>query len=340
MAFLPAATTIVYELGLQDALVCVTHECEFPPAAKTKPKLLKPALDSNAMCAEAIDAAVKQSIKDGAPLYEVVVAPIIAAGGADVALVQELCDVCAAGGKLVASALSTLPEGITKPRLVELTAHNLDGLYADIKNTANACGVPERGIELVTALKRRVGAVRSLVSELPPVRVTCLEWLDPLYNAGHWVPDVVASAGGTDPLAKAGVYSTGMTYEAFVQSQPEAIILMPCGFDVERTERDAREQLATKPGWGDIPAVKAGRVWAVNGFRLLSGASPALVDAVEILARILHPRAFMQPCHGQSADPAAPADGTEGQPLPSPAQVEALLRQAGFGEADVRHFPY
>jgi hypothetical protein len=153
----------------------------------------------------------------------------------------------------------------------------------------------------------------------------------PRASCSHWVPDAVARAGGVDRLGINGAYSVGITWETFTASAPDVVVLMPCGFDADRAVREGRQHLVGKPGWAELPAVRAGRVWAVNGFRLFSGASPALIDGLEILARVLHPGAFLTDGGGGDG-------GSGGAGFPSPADVEALLRRDGFGPSDVVRF--
>ncbi|CAK4117967.1 unnamed protein product [Aphanomyces euteiches] len=254
-SFLPAGTTICYELGLGDAVSCVTFECQFPPTAKEKPKVIRCIFNSDALSSAEIDSAVVENAASSTPLYEIEESLL---KDVDIVLIQDLCEVCAIGPPLVLPVLDKMQ---VKPRIVYLTARSLEGLYKDVMSVADACGVKERGEH-------------------------------PIYNAGHWMPDIVRLAGGYDPLAAPESFSVAINWTHVAQAGAESLIIMPCGFDLARTTREAQEILPKKDGWKDIPAVKSHQVWGFDGNRLFSGASPALVDGLEILASILHPNLY------------------------------------------------
>ena len=199
--------------------------------------------------------------------------------------------------------------------MVTLRATTLAGLYADIVAVAAACDAPAAGSALVAELQARVRAVvasasastsAAAASGVPLPRVACIEWLDPLYNAGHWMPELIGLAGGSECWSGSG-FSTGLPSTALRDAAPDVIIVMPCGFDLERTARDAAATLPQLPGWTSIPAVRSGRVWAIDGNRLFSGAAPALIDGLEVLAAILHGSpeqhaAVIKPCDAARLD--------------------------------------
>ncbi|CAK4817411.1 unnamed protein product [Aphanomyces euteiches] len=299
-SFLPAGTTICYELGLGDAVSCVTFECQFPPTAKEKPKVIRCIFNSDALSSAEIDSAVVENAASSTPLYEIEESLL---KDVDIVLIQDLCEVCAIGPPLVLPVLDKMQ---VKPRIVYLTARSLEGLYKDVMSVADACGVKERGERMVQSMKSRVDKVVRSLAGCTPVKTVCFEWLgrfssyalsnmsvvDPIYNAGHWMPDIVRLAGGYDPLAAPESFSVAINWTHVAQAGAESLIIMPCGFDLARTTREAQEILPKKDGWKDIPAVKSHQVWGFDGNRLFSGASPALVDGLEILASILHPNLY------------------------------------------------
>ncbi|OQR99102.1 ABC transporter periplasmic protein [Achlya hypogyna] len=285
-SFLPAGTTICYELGLGDLLSCVTFECQFPKEAAAKPKVIRCVFDSNAHSSGTIEALVSQSAAAGTPLYEISEDLL---QDADIVLLQDLCEVCAIGPANVLPVLAKLE---VQPQIVYLTARGLDGLYKDVLAIATACGVVDRGQAMVASMQRRVDAVVSALRGCTPLKTVCVEWLDPIYNAGHWMPELVALAGGYDPLAAPETFSVAIEWSDVASAGAEALVIMPCGFDLARSIKEATELLPAKKGFGDIPAVRDGRVFVFDANRLFSGASPALVDGLEILAHLLHPDRF------------------------------------------------
>ncbi|KAF0686970.1 Aste57867_21262 [Aphanomyces stellatus] len=285
-SFLPAATTICYDLGLGDAVSCVTFECQFPPAAKAKPKVIRCIFNSDTLSSAAIETAVSDSVATSTPLYEIEEELL---RETDIVLIQDLCEVCAIGPAMVLPVLEKLQ---TKPRIVQLTARSLDGLYDDIMKVAAVCDVHARGEAMVLSMKARVDRVVRSLAGCTPLKTVCVEWLDPIYNAGHWMPDLVRLAGGYDPLAAPESFSVAIQWTHVAQAGAEVLVIMPCGFDLSRTCKEASEILPGKDGWRDVPAVYTKRVWGFDGNRLFSGASPALVDGLEILASILHPHLY------------------------------------------------
>ncbi|ETW03230.1 hypothetical protein, variant 1 [Aphanomyces invadans] len=285
-SFLPAGTTICFELGLGDEVACVSFECKFPPAAKDKPKVIRCIFNSDDLTSAEIECAVTTNLAASVPLYEIDESLL---KDVDVVLIQDLCEVCAIGPPMVLAVLEKLQ---VQPRVVYLTARTLEGLYKDVMSVATACDVEERGIAMVESMRARVNRVERALVDCTPVKTVCVEWLDPIYNAGHWMPDLVHRAGGYDPLAAPESFSVAVNWTHVAEAGAEVLVIMPCGFDLARTIKDATETLSSKPGWRDIPAVRSHRVWAFDGNRLFSGASPALVDGLEILASILHPNLY------------------------------------------------
>jgi iron complex transport system substrate-binding protein len=291
-SLLPGATEIVYLLGLGDQLVGVSHECDYPPAARRKPVVTRAPFDAHALSSADIDRLVSETSGAGRELYHV--APeAIGAVAPDLVLTQGLCEVCAVSVRAVNAAL---PDG---PRVLSLDAGTLADVLADIGRVADAAGVPERGAAVAAGLRARLDAVRDRAAGLPRRRVVCLEWLDPLYCAGHWVPEMVALAGGDEALGRPGEFSHPIAWDDVRRAAPEVLLLMPCGFGPDRALADAAA-LRRLPGWADLPAVLAGAVWAVDGNAYFSRPGPRLVDGVELAARILHPATFGAPEPGKA----------------------------------------
>ena len=293
-SFIPAGTSIIYELGLQDHLIGVTFECQYPKEAKLLPKVIQCVFDSNSLSSSVIDKTVSEMKSNNQPLYTINESIL---ESVDIILLQDLCDVCAIGPSTVLPIIEKLK---LKPKVVYLTARSLEGLYVDIHAIADACNVSENGHILVNNMKSRVEKVANAVKDCIPIRTICIEWLDPIYNAGHWLPGILGIAGGYDPMAAPEAFSVALNWEKVVELNPEVIILMPCGFDLNRTLKESSELLPFKQDWNNILAVQNENVYAVNGNRLFSGASPALIDGIEVLASILHPNLYKIHCNAVS----------------------------------------
>lgn len=293
-SFLPTATTMIYSLGLQDSLVGVTHECDFPAAAKHKPVALRCRFDPGKYTSAEIDKLVSESLGRGESIYEADM-DLITRVEPDLFITQEICEVCAFSYHEVEAVRKALGN---RPQILSLNPHSLGEMLADLQRIADACEVPERGRAVVAELQARVDAVARRVAGAHRRRAICLEWLDPLFNAGHWVPELVELAGGEDGLGCKGRDSVRMEWDQVVNGAPEVLVLLPCGFDVARTEREAAALLKARPGWAGLPAVKNGEVWSVWGHKYFSGAGPHLVDGVELMAQVLHPE-----LHAGAPDP-------------------------------------
>ncbi len=288
VSLLPSATEIVAALGLTDQLVGISHSCDYPPEILGKPVLTRPCLEPKSLGSPEIDAVIAQRVREGRSVYELDREGLKAADP-DLILTQELCDVCAVGYRDVTLAIQQLPR---KAKVLSLDACFLGDMLRDIQRVAVATGVPERAKPLVSGLRRRIETVaeRAKEAEIRP-RVACLEWLDPLYTAGHWVPELVELAGGRDLLAAKGEPSRKIPWEQVVTAQPDVLALMPCGFDIPRALKELH-LVTGRPGWGELPAVKAGRAYAANGHAYYNRSGPRLVDGLEFLAHVIHPELF------------------------------------------------
>jgi iron complex transport system substrate-binding protein len=285
-SLLPSATEIVCALGLADALVGVSHECDYPPeAVRGLPRLTRSAIPSGPGVGSAeIDAAVAERLRRGEGLY-VLEEELLAGLRPDLVITQQLCDVCAVSYAEVCRAAARLPG---EPPVLSLQPANIAGIFDDICTVARALGVPERGERFTARLRERLdrAAVPAGPDDRP--RVFALEWLDPPYIAGHWVPEMIHLAGGRDVLGRPGEKSRRVAWEQVLAAQPEVILLIPCGYTAQAAEREFAA-LAHPPGWEALPAVQSGRVHALEANDFFSRPAPRVVDGVELLAGLLHP---------------------------------------------------
>jgi iron complex transport system substrate-binding protein len=288
-SLLPGATEMVHFAGAGDALVGVTHECDYPPGVERLPRLTSSEIQGRTMTSAEIDAAVERRMTDSGSLYALD-AGLLGDLGPDLILTQGLCDVCAVSTSLVERAVAGMKG---EPEILTLNPTSLRDVLDDTLRIGEALGRGDETREKVAALEERLAGVEQAVAGLPRPRVGCIEWLDPPFSAGHWVPEMVGVAGGEELFARPGEPSARLSWDEVLEAAPEVIVLMPCGFDADRTVNEARRVLPGLPGWGELPAVKEGRVWAVDANSHFSRPAPRLVEGVEILARILHPEASL-----------------------------------------------
>jgi iron complex transport system substrate-binding protein len=286
-SLLPSATEILYALGLGDSVVGVTHECDFPADAAKKPALIRPRVDPQSAASE-IDRQVSELVARGESIYAVD-AELLGSLAPDLIITQDLCHVCAASPDDLATALTRLPK---RPRVLVLTPHSLRDVWDDVRELGDATQRRREAQALSITLEQKVAAIEARAGQAKTQpRVLCIEWLDPYYVGGHWVPEMVAKAGGQDVLGRAGEASFRVSAEEIAATGAEIIIVMPCGFGVERAVSEYR---ATKfsDGWLDLPAVREGRVFAIDANSYSARPGPRLADGVAILAHLFHPDLF------------------------------------------------
>lgn len=286
-SFIPSATEIVYALGLGDSLCGVTHECDYPPEARRKPVAIRSHVDSARMTQAEIDAEVVESTTHGHGLYSID-RELLRENPPDVVITQELCDVCSVSLRDVLSTLSELSKSCN---VVSLRPRGLKGVLEDISTVGRACGAEGEAEALVESLSGRIDAVKRRAVNRARPKVFCVEWFDPVFASGHWVPEMVEIAGGNDALGLPGQDSRKVPWGRVVDFDPEVLVLMPCGFEVARAVADL-PLLAKNRGWGSLEAVRRGEVYAANGSAYFSRPGPRLVDGLELLAKIIHPEVF------------------------------------------------
>ncbi|QIN77633.1 ABC transporter substrate-binding protein [Rubrobacter marinus] len=304
VSLLPSATELLSFVGASEELVGVSHECDYPAGVEALPKLTRPPIDHHAMTSAEIDAAIGRHLSETGSLYALD-AELLEELKPDLILTQGLCDVCAVSLDVVREAATGLS---TNPRVLSMNPTTLGEVLACAVEVGDAVGRGSAARESVAALGERLVRVREAVEGLPRPRVGAIEWLDPPFSAGHWVPEMVRLAGGEDLFAREGEPSARLRWGDVFAAEPEVLVLMPCGFDKERALLEARP-LPRLEGWSGVPAVRSGRVWAVDGNSFFSRPAPRLVEGVEILARLLHPEAFAGPPPATAArrlDPSLP----------------------------------
>jgi iron complex transport system substrate-binding protein len=288
VSFLPSATEMACALGLGHRVLGVTHECDYPPEINGKPVVIRGVLPTDSMTGPEIDAAVSQRLRDGLSLYQVDEA-LMRDIAPDLILTQDLCQVCAPSGNEVSVLLKVLPN---TPRVLWLTPKSLEEIFDNLRELGQATDRSLEAEALIACGRARLAAVEETTRALSHrPRVFCMEWISPVYCSGHWVPQMVRLAGGSDELACEGAYSVRVAWDDVLRWAPEVLVVMPCGFDLSDTVARARE-LFTYPGWSELPAVKTGRVYAVDANAYFARPGPRVVEGTELLAHLIHPDRF------------------------------------------------
>jgi iron complex transport system substrate-binding protein len=279
-SFLPSATEILYALGLGNSVAGVTFECDFPPEAAKKTVVVNTNLAHDLTSAE-IDHDVNEYSSHGESLYRVDMQKLEAIKP-DLIVTQELCDVCAISTSYVAKAVHQLS---SRPQVLSLTPHALEDVLKDILRVGEATARDAEARELVSSLRERIAKVGEMTKIQRPT-VVCLEWLSPPFNGGHWIPEMIALAGGVDPLGRLGKDSYRMEWDQVLRVDPDVVLVMPCGHNLERS---VEEYHATQfpEAWKQVKAVRNGRVYAVNASAFFSRPGPRLVTGLEIMHSLL-----------------------------------------------------
>lgn len=286
VSFLPSATEILYELGVGDQVLAVTHECNYPSEAKAKPKVIHSVFDPEKMTSQEIDRKVVDLMKAGKDIY-VLDEQVLKNANPNLIVAQGICEVCSPFTKEINKAVAIL---VVKPEVLILDPRSLGDILDNIIEVGKKVGKLNESQAFVHNLRTRIKIIQYRQKIVQP-RVICIEWLDPLFTAGHWVPQMVELAGGINGISATGDQSRRMDLDEIVKFDPDIIVLMPCGFDVNRTMQEY-EKLADKEKWRSLKAVKQGQVYAVNANEYFSKPGPRTVIGLEILAKIINPDTF------------------------------------------------
>jgi iron complex transport system substrate-binding protein len=291
VTLLPSATEVVAALGLGDHLVGISHECDYPrDVVANKPVVTRSALPPGLSAAE-IDQVVRERIHRGESLYALDY-ELLDALKPDLIITQELCEVCAVAAPLVRAAVCRLAR---VPQIISLEPTTVEGIFETVRTVAAAAGVSPRAERVIADLRARLA---NIARRLRAVRTRpcalALEWLLPPFSAGHWVPEMIAYAGGREMLARAGEKSRRVDWASVLRAQPEYLFLMPCGYNLAMIERELAQQVFPSEWW-DLPAVRQGKLYALDANSFFSRPSPRVVEGIEILAGILHPDLFPPP---------------------------------------------
>ncbi|HEX8286023.1 MAG TPA: cobalamin-binding protein [Pyrinomonadaceae bacterium] len=296
VSLLPSATEIVCALGLEENLVGVTHECDFPPSVVGKPVLTASRISHAEMSSAEIDHAVRTQLDGHGSIYNLD-EKLLAELEPDLVITQELCEVCAVSYKTVVEAARVIE---SDARVVSLEPHSIRDIFANIRTVGELAGAAAEAEELVRDLAVQLDALAVLLTEVETrPRTLVLEWLEPPFAPGHWVPEQVAFAGGDASFGNAGGKSRTTTAEEVREYAPEVVVLAPCGYYKEEVVR-ALESARLPRGWRELPAVRDGRVWAVDATSYFSRPGPRVVEGAEILLKIIHPEIFGEPDPAQA----------------------------------------
>ncbi len=288
VSFLPSATEIACALGLEDQLVGITHECDYPASVTAKPVVVHSAVAVETMTQAEIDEAVSARLRQGLSVY-LVDEELLQDLRPDLILTQNLCQVCAPSGNEVTQALNALA---TKPQVLWLTPKCLREIDDNLREVGAATGRGNAAETLIASGRARLEKISAVTERLASrPRVFCMEWIDPVYCSGHWVPEMVRIAGGIDELSREGTDSVRIAWDEVVKWRPEVLVIMPCGYDLDETLGFC-PALSALPGWSELPAVRNGRVYAVDANSYFARPGPRVIDGTELLAHLIHPDLF------------------------------------------------
>ena len=287
VSFLPSATELLYEFGVDDKLFGVTHECKYPEDAKLKPQVISSVIHSDDLSSNEINTITCTLLNEGKNIFELNKENLIDANP-DLIISQETCEVCAAYTNQVKSALDILPN---KPELYSMDPHNLKEIIQSVTKLGQILNKEKKSVEIVNSLERRIQHIQNSEKKLIP-KVLAIEWIEPFFTAGHWIPQMIEFAGGINLISKTGEHSRRMDMDEVVNSKPDIIIFMPCGFDTDRTVQEYESILHNNPAWNSLQAVKNNQIYAVDANSFFSKPSIRTIDGLEILAKIIHPEKF------------------------------------------------
>jgi len=287
VSFLPSATELLYELSVQDDLYGVTHECKYPQDAMLKPQVISSTINSDELTSKEINATTCQLLKDGKDIF-VLHEDNLKDANPDLIISQETCEVCAAYTSQINKAVEILQK---KPILYSMNPHNMNEIINSVTELGKKLGKEYRASEIIESLKKRIEIIKKKYNNKHP-KVLAIEWLEPFFTAGHWVPEMIQIAGGINMISKTGDHSRRLDMDEIIKSNPDIIILMPCGFDTHRTVTEYDKILKKNESWNSLNAVKNNQVFAVNANSFFSKPSIRTVEGIEILAKIIQPEEF------------------------------------------------
>ncbi|MDH3313810.1 MAG: cobalamin-binding protein [Nitrosopumilus sp.] len=287
VSFLPSATELLYEFGVQDDLYGVTHECKYPQDAMSKPQVISSVISSDELSSKEINAATCQLLKDGKDIF-VLHEDNLKDANPDLIITQETCEVCAAYTSQVDKAKDVLQK---KPTVHSMNPHNMKEIIISVTELGKKLGKESRAKEITESLEKRISIVKERCNDKHP-KVLAIEWLEPFFTAGHWVPEMIQIAGGTNVISKSGEHSRRLDMGEIIKANPDIVILMPCGFDTRRTVTEYDKILKNNESWNLLKAVKNDQVFAVDANSFFSKPSIRTVEGIEILAKIIQPEEF------------------------------------------------
>jgi iron complex transport system substrate-binding protein len=286
-SLLASATEMVCALGLEPELVAISHECDYPARVLDRPRVSRTRIDPTGLSSGAIDAAVRDAIARFGSMYELDEV-VLKAAAPDLILAQELCEVCAVPTSLARQAAALLEP---RPTVLSLDAHTIEDILASMLHIGAVAGVQARAEQVVGDLRTRLAAVRDAVAGLPRPRVLALEWLDPVFAPGHWVPETVDLAGGECLVGTAASRSSVVDWSRLATLDPDVLLVMPCGYGLGRSRAEAEAHAAELEAVA-ARAIASGRAWVADASAYFNRSGPRVVDGVEILGRLLHPTRF------------------------------------------------
>jgi iron complex transport system substrate-binding protein len=287
VSLVPSGTELLFALGLGDEVTAVTHECDYPPEARERPRVTRDVIGPGLEAAQ-IDAAVRELTEQGQAIYELD-EDALARLQPDLIVTQALCAVCAVSYEDVQQVAGRLD---SRPEVISLDPHTLGEVLGDVRTLAEATDARDAGVDLVQEAASRIDRVKLAVRASEPVSVAALEWLDPVYTAGHWTPQLIEYAGGLDLLGMPGEHSERRSWEEVAAAAPEVVVVMPCGYDAERAAEEAYDYA------DELETLGARRVVAVDASAYFSRPGPRLIDGLELMAHILHPDRLPEPPEG------------------------------------------
>ena len=289
VSFLPSATELLYELEVQDILYGVTHECKYPPDAKSKLQIIDSVINSDKLTSKEIDTKTCQLLKDGKDIF-VLNEKNLKDANPDLIISQETCEVCAAYTNQVKKAIEILQ---TKPILHSIDPHNIHEIIHSVTTLGEILEKQVKAKEITDNLKKRIQYIEKNPNNEKP-NIVAIEWVEPFFTAGHWVPEMIEIAGGVNLISKTGEHSRRLDFEEISKADPDIIIMMPCGFDTKRTISEYNNILKENKAWNNLKAVKNKKVFAVDANSFFSKPSIRTVEGLEILAKIIQPEKFKE----------------------------------------------